>query len=111
MRRLACRTAVLLLIAAMPAFAAETPPARVGRVSYVNGNVAFHTAGETQWSAAAVNYPVAAGSSFWTDPKSRAEIRIGPQTIDLANNTQIDIAQLDRQVIRITAPQGRIDLH
>src|SRR5438270_11605771 len=98
MRRLAISILGLLLIGAVPALAQEEPPARVGRVSLVAGHLGFHTKGETAWSAAAVNYPVATDGSFWTDPQSRAEIRIGAQTIDLANNTQLDITKLNEQV-------------
>src|SRR5437867_7963126 len=111
MRRLAISLFALLIIAAVPALAAEEPPARVGRVSVVQGQLGFHTKGETKWSAAAVNYPVAAGGSFWTDPRSRAEFRIGAQTIDLDNNTQLDITRLNQQVMQFSVPQGRIGLH
>jgi hypothetical protein len=94
-----------------PAFAEEQPPARVGRVSFVAGQLGFHAKGETQWSPAAVNYPVATGGAFWTDPRSRAEIRIGAQTIALAYHTEIGITRLDQQVMQIAVPQGRIELH
>src|ERR1700748_1982949 len=43
------------------------PPARVGRLSQVNGTVSFHTQDETEWNAASLNYPVTAGNAFWTD--------------------------------------------
>src|SRR5688572_33421676 len=86
MRRLAVAVLALFVIAgslasSRPALAQEEPPARVGRISFLSGQIGFHAAGETQWSAAAVNYPVATGGAFWTDPNSRAEIRIGSQTI------------------------------
>jgi Family of unknown function (DUF6600) len=98
------------LLAIAPAFAQEEPPARVGRVSFVQGQLGFHLAGETAWSAAKANYPVATGGSFWTDPKSRAELRIGSRAIDLSGNTQLDITKLDEQVMQMALPQGRIDL-
>jgi len=101
---------IVALLAAVPALAQEDPPARVGRVSFVQGQLGFHLAGETAWSAAKANYPVATGGSFWTDPKSRAELRIGSRTIDLSGNTQLDITKLDEQVMQLALPQGRIDL-
>src|SRR5690242_9211601 len=107
MRSLIAGIFTALIIAAIPALAAEAPPARVGRVSFVAGQLGFHIAGETQWSAAAVNYPVATGGAFWTDPQSRAEIRIGAQTIALDNNTEVDVTKLDQQVIQLSLPQGR----
>jgi hypothetical protein len=111
MRFLGSAVVALALIAAAPCFAQEEPPARVGRVAFVQGTLAFHTQGETAWSAAAANYPVATGSAFWSDPKSRAEIRIGAQTIDLAGNTDLELIKLDQQVMQLAVPQGRIEVH
>jgi hypothetical protein len=110
MRRLAIAFLTVGLLAAMPAVAQEEPPARVGRVSFVAGELGFHLAGETVWSAAKANYPVATGGSFWTDPKSRAELRIGSRTIDLSGNTELDIAKLNEQVMQLALPQGRVNL-
>ena len=110
MRRLAIAVLTVGLLAAVPAFAQEEPPARVGRVSLVSGELGFHLAGETAWSAAKANYPVATGGSFWTDPKSRAELRIGSRSIAMSGNTELDIAKLDQQVMQLALPQGRINL-
>src|SRR5207248_1659297 len=103
--------ALVVMIAAVPALAAGEPPAGGDRVSVVEGKLAFHAAGQTEWSAAAVNFPVAAGGSFWTDPKSRVEMRIGAQTIDLANDTALEIVRLDQQMMQLAVPQGRVELH
>ena len=110
MHRLALGLLALALIVAVPALAQEEPPARVGRVSFVSGQLGFHLAGETAWSKAAVNYPVATGGSFWTDPKSRAELRIGSRAIGLSGDTELDVSKLDQQVMQLALPQGRIDL-
>ena len=84
----ACILAVLLALPMSPAAAqagpppmpgdasqsndAVDPPARVGRLSYINGTVSFHTLDADEWEAAVVNYPVTEGLSFWTEPGSRA---------------------------------------
>src|SRR4029077_5626483 len=91
--------------------AAEEPPARIGRVSVVEGKLAFHAKGETEWSTAPVNYPVAAGGSLRTDAKSRAEIRIGAQTIELSDDTAVDVIRLDQQMMQLGVRKGRIELH
>jgi hypothetical protein len=80
-------------------------------VSFVSGGLAFHTAGQTEWSAAEVNYPVAPGASLWTDAEARAEIRIAPDTIDMASGTELDVVELDEPVARLSVPQGRIIFH
>ena len=111
MHRLIIALSSLTMFVAASAPAQQAPPARVGRVSLVSGNLAFHTAGQTEWSPAAVNYPVATGASFWTDSEARAEIRIAPDTIDIASDTELDVAELDERVTRLSVPQGRIYLH
>jgi hypothetical protein len=111
MRR-ATIVAVLVLVAAVPALAQPAappePPAQVGRVSHVSGSLAFRQIGQTEWSAAALNYPVAEGGSFWTDAQSRAALRIGPTTIGMAEGSEIDVTRLDAQAARIGLPQGRL---
>ncbi|MGH7052287.1 MAG: DUF6600 domain-containing protein [Stellaceae bacterium] len=103
---------ILGLLAAVPALAqTAAPPARVGRLAVVSGTVAFHPQGETVWSAAEVNYPVAAGTALWTENASRAELRIGPDTIDMAGGTALDIDQLTAQTTHLTLSAGRIYLH
>src|ERR1043165_721629 len=92
---------------ASPAWAQQEPPARVGRVAVVAGELGFHEPGETSWSKASLNYPVAAGESFWTDPKSRAELRIGSRSIAINGNTEVAVAKLDQQVMQLALRQGR----
>ena len=99
------------IIAEPAAAQQQEPPSRVGAVSFVSGNIAFRAAGDTQWSAAGVNYPVASGGSFWIDPQARAQIQIGPSTIGVAGGTELDITQLNDQVSQLGLPQGRINLH
>ena len=87
-----------------------TPPGRVGRVSLVSGKVEYRAPNEAQWSPAAVNDPIAAGVALRTGPQTRAEIRIGADTIDLAEGTEIAIVKLDRLVAEIAVREGRVDL-
>lgn len=115
MRFLAKSLLILGLLAAMPmassAWAQQEPPARVGRVAVVAGELGFHGPGETSWSKASLNYPVAAGESFWTDPKSRAELRIGSRSIAMNGNTEVAVAKLDQQVMQLALRQGRLSVH
>src|SRR2546423_3602243 len=77
MRRVAFNILSAVVIAAgltpsPPASAEEQPPARVGRVSVVDGRLGFHATGETNWSAAAVNFPVATGGGVSAPPQTPA---------------------------------------
>ena len=111
MRFLAKTLLVFAFLACAPAFAQEEPPARVGRVSLVSGTLAFYGPGDTDWSSAKVNLPVAAGAWLMTDPQSRAETRVGADSINLSKGTQLNFAELRDQVMQIALTQGRIDLH
>jgi hypothetical protein len=111
MRVLAKSLLFLILLVAVPAFGQVEPPARVGRVSLVSGALAFNGAGDTDWSAAKVNLPVAPGAWLATDPQSRAEIRIGADSLDLANDTQINFSELRDRVMQVALTHGRVDLH
>jgi uncharacterized protein DUF6600 len=102
---------LLIQLLAAPAFAQVEPPARVGRVSLVSGALAFYGPGDSDWSAAKVNLPVAAGAWLATDPQSRAELRIGADSLDLANDTQLDFAELRDRVMQVALTQGRVNLH
>ena len=101
---------LLGLAAAAPALAQDMPPARVGRVAFVSGNLSFHAPGETQWSPAGFNYPVAAGGSFRTEPDARTALEIGPTVIALDSGSELDIAALDQRMTQFGLPQGRMYL-
>ncbi len=87
---------------------AGDPPSRVGRVAEMSGTVSFHTADETQWQAATLNYPVTSGNSFWTEPRSHAAVDVGPSRIYLDSSTELDIGTLNDQGFVASLPQGAV---
>src|SRR5690349_6994075 len=101
----------LMLLIAAPALAQSEPQARVGRVGLISGALAYFGPEDTDWSAAKVNLPVAEGAWFATDPQSRAELRVGRDSIDLAPDTQLNIAELRGKATQLALTQGRLDLH
>jgi hypothetical protein len=48
---------ILAVIAAAGVLAAQDPPTRAGRLSYISGNVSFEPAGVTDWDRASLNRP------------------------------------------------------
>jgi hypothetical protein len=88
-----------------------SPPGRVGRVSLVSGNVDLRVSGGSPWADAELNQPIFTGEAVRADPRARAEIRIGSNTIDLSNGSQIEIASLRDGVTQILLSHGRIGLH
>src|SRR5215469_4683920 len=94
MRVLRYLSALFVLCAAGPALAQVDPDAQVGRVSIVSGAVAFYGSGDSDWSAATVNMPVATGAWLATDRNSRAELHVGSDSIDMAYDTQLNAVAL-----------------
>src|SRR5476649_1588246 len=85
------------------------PPARVGRLSYLEGSVSYHDAQQDSWSKAAVNTPVTTGDSLWTEPNGHNEISIGATSVRMDGNTQLDVLALDDSQTRLQIDQGRVD--
>jgi hypothetical protein len=87
------------------------PPERVGRIARMAGTVSFHNLGDTQWSAATLNYPVSGGSAFWTEPSSEARLEVSASRIAMGGGTEFDVAMLDATGLQGVAAQGVIYLH
>jgi hypothetical protein len=90
-------SAVLALgaVVALAGSASADPPGRVGRLSFVEGEVSHHGPGEDAWSPATLNYPVTTGDAFWTPPGARAEIRFGSSSVHLDGGTDLEVYRLD----------------
>ncbi len=95
---------------AIASAAMADPPGRVGRVSYVEGDVSFTPPGETEWTDALRNFPVAPGESFWTGNRGRAELQVGALEARLDSQTELDVLSLDYGQTRLGLPQGSMDL-
>jgi hypothetical protein len=91
--------------------ASEAPSGRVGRLSLVSGNVSVRTS--EKWLDAEVNLPLATGASVRTGSEAQAEVEIGVNTIELAPESEMEIAKLEDRAIQVAVVRGRIgvDLH
>ncbi|MFL5253437.1 MAG: DUF6600 domain-containing protein [Rhodopila sp.] len=86
------------------------PPARVGRIARVSGQVSYHTADDAAWSAASHNYPVSSGDAFWTEPAASAALEVSDSRIVLAGGTEFDVTTLDAGGLQAVAAQGEVYL-
>lgn len=86
------------------------PPARVGRVAYVEGEVSFQPPDADFWTDASRNFPLAAGKSFWTGDDGRAVLQVGGARLSLDNETQLDVTDLDYGATRLALSQGSVDV-
>src|SRR5262245_9913563 len=91
-------------------WAQNDPPARVGRLSYLNGTVSFQQAGTEEWTAASLNYPVTTGDHLWSDEQSTAEVHIGSTAIRLSSRTSFSFLNLDDRMVQVRLSEGALSL-
>ena len=82
------------------------PPARVGRLSYLNGPVSFRAAGSTQWTPAVLNRPVTTGDELWTGAGARAELHLGFAAIRLDAHSDFGVLELSSNAFQAKLTQG-----
>ena len=106
-RLLTLTTAMTLAIPALPAFAQEAaPPARVGQISSLHGNVSFEGSGSGGWAQAALNYPVTSGDTLYTQDSAQAAIAVDTSNVTLAADTELQVTALDDNTFDATQSQG-----
>jgi len=86
-----------------------TPP----RVSYLHGDVSLWRPGAQDWTAAALNMPLAPGDVLYTGPAGNVEIQVGPRAfVRAAYGAQIglDNQEPDFVQLRVTSGYAAADL-
>jgi hypothetical protein len=101
-------TAFVLYVAGAASGVLADPPARVGRVSLIEGDVTFHDTAANESSPATLNWPVSGGAGLSTAPGARAEVRIGSTAVRLDGATALTFARLDDQTIRLDLQYGAV---
>jgi hypothetical protein len=84
----------------------QDPPARVGRMNYVQGSVSFQPGGEGDWVDAVPNRPLTTNDNLWTDKNSRAELHVGSTAIRLGSETSLTFLELDDDTLQLRLAQG-----
>ena len=92
----------------MPALA--EPPARVGRLSYLQGEVSFFMDRDDGWQRAAINFPVTSENSLWTENGGRAEVRIGSSALRIDDRSILDFVRVDDNLTQTFLQRGTVNL-
>ena len=100
----------LALVASAITVVAQDPPSRVARLSLLEGAVSFQPESVNDWTGASLNYPLTTGDHLYSDQGGRAELRIGPNAIRLAGQTNFGFLNLDDQTVQIRLTQGSINV-
>ncbi len=101
-------TAFVLCTAGASSSALADPPARVGRISLIEGDVTFQDTATHESAPAALNWPVTGGGALATAPGARAEVRIGSTAIRLDESTALEFVRLDDETIRLRLGHGAV---
>ena len=89
------------------------PPARVGRLSLIEGTVSFSVGGEggnDNWQATQLNWPITQGNRLYADSRARAEVNIGASALRLSEQTAIAFTRLDDERIEANLTQGTLNI-
>ncbi|MDD2878250.1 MAG: hypothetical protein PHT60_08725 [Acidiphilium sp.] len=107
---LALTTALGTILPAIPTAQAQdassAPPERVGQIALVQGSVSFDTNGASQWTAAALNYPVTSGDALYTQPDAEAAVAIDWSRITLNDATELQITNIGPHTVDAALSQG-----
>ncbi|MEP7242309.1 MAG: DUF6600 domain-containing protein [Gammaproteobacteria bacterium] len=86
------------------------PPARVARVSYVDGTVSFQAADGSPGEPATLNQPVTSGDRVLTDEHSRAELSLGTAVIRLDSGAVVSFTNLDGDIAQLQVDAGTVSV-
>ena len=108
-QRLVATLSVIGLCACQSASAQSgDPPARVGRVSYLAGEVSLQPVGDTSWSNASLNYPLTTGDAMWADAGARAEVYFGAAAVHVAPQTSLAFDAIEDNLVQLRMGQGAL---
>ena len=110
LRRLGQWAAMALLLAAAFARAQGDPPARVGRIAALSGQVWLFDTESRDWVAAARNRPLAQGDRLAVAAGGSAELQVGASALVLDGDTEIEAARLDDERLQFALLRGSLGL-
>ena len=100
--------ALLLAWLAAVAQAQNEPPARVGRIAAVEGQVWLYDAETRGWVAAARNRPFTQGERLAVSAGAAAELQIGATALRLDGDTEVEATRLDDERLQFALLRGSI---
>ena len=101
--------AVLVLLVLLPALVrADDPPARVGRLAYIENGVEFRVGRDDAGEPATINWPISNGAELDTDSRGRAEVWVGSTAFRLAGSSRAEFAVVDDRQVVIRLSEGSL---
>lgn len=108
MSRFFARSLTLAVLAACSALALADPPAVVGRISSVQGQVTI--LGEGDPNTAILNWPVTSANHVTTTRGARTEFRVGSTAVRVDGDSDLQVDELDEDVMRLRLNYGSVSI-
>lgn len=103
-------SALLVVLSCWSVAASADPPARVARLSLVEGSASFSPARSKDWAEARLNRPLTSGDRLWVDRRSRVELHSGSTALRLGGQTSLEILELGDRDTQLQLGQGRLSI-
>lgn len=104
---------VLAAMASFSSFALADPPAVVGRISAVQGQVTLvgnDPDGDSEPVAASLNWPVTGANHINTASGARTEFRVGSTAVRLDGDSDLEITGMDEDLLRLRLNYGSVSI-
>lgn len=98
----------VILLAAWPVLAQTDPPSRVGRLSYLDGDVRFQLDRRDEGGPATLNWPVSSGAVLGSGRYGRAEVWIGSTAYRLDADSEVEFPVVDDRRVDVSLSGGRL---
>jgi hypothetical protein len=99
---------LLAALAGVSAWALADPPAVVGRISSVQGQVTL--VGDDDPVAASLNWPVTAANHINTATGGRTEFRVGSTAVRVDGDSDLEITEMDDDLLRLRLNYGSVSI-
>ncbi|USX20888.1 hypothetical protein NHH82_01585 [Oxalobacteraceae bacterium OTU3REALA1] len=104
---------VLAVLAGFSSLALADPPAVVGRISAVQGQVTLVSNdpnGDSEPVAASLNWPVTGANHINTASGARTEFRVGSTAVRLDGDSDLEITDMDEDLLRMRLNYGSVSI-
>jgi len=98
----------LALLALLPALAMADPPARVGRLAYMENRVNLAFERDAAGEPATLNWPISSGAVLDTERRGKAEVWVGSTAYRLAGDSRVEFAIVDDRQVTLQLNQGSL---
>ena len=98
--------AIMLGLQVRPAFAADDPPGRVGRITDHQGQAWLWDPDGGEWLALQRNRPITAGDRISVEGSGRVELHVGSTAVRLDGGSEIEVKRLDDERIELQLHSG-----